>query len=181
MGAAFRSRVLAAGLLLLAGCSGPEGSDENATLPPGEPPFPALGQSYVLDRAGVLGEATVRSCHEVCLGLKEQGVAEVVVLVQNGVRHPEIYATHYGRWLGLGGTGPAATGGQNGLVWLLRPDGDRKITVSVGRGLPKLTAGDVVAIAAKAKASLERGAWDQAVSDLVAETARTLRKLYGKG
>ena len=66
------------------------------------------------------------------------------MLIQYNVHHPEDYATHYGRYIGLGQMGK-----DNGLVYLIRPDvdpQDGRITVSIGRGLPKFTAVDAYKI-----------------------------------
>ncbi len=149
-------------------------------MPKGDPAFPAIGTSWVIDKAGVLDQATIRRGDAICQGLQNAGIAEMVVLVQNGVKHPADYATHYGRWLGLGKKGMSTAGGNNGLVWLIRPDADLKMTYSIGRGLPRLTSDHMVDIMNKAKDYLNFNNYDAGVLILVQETDKTLRAIYGK-
>ncbi len=85
-----------------------------------------------------ISEPIIAETDAICQKLKEDGIAEVVVVLIDGVKQPEDWATHYGRWLGLGKKGLSTEGGNNGLVWLIRPDAAEKLTVSVGRGLPSL-------------------------------------------
>ena len=73
----------------------------------------------------------------------------------------------------------AAEGGQNGLVWLVRPDAEKRITVSVGRGLPRLAAEDCVEIAEAAKRLILTGDYDGGVKALVSGTDKRLRAEYG--
>ena len=173
-------------LVTLAGCggSGTGGSgepyDSNTAVPPGDPPFPPLGKSWAIDNAGVLSEDTIARCDAICQRLQDDGLAEMVVLVQNGVKHPADYATHYGRWLKLGRKGASGEGGNNGIVWLVRPDDDLKMTYSIGRGLPRLTSGHMVDIMNAAKEYLNFGNYDAGVLILVQETDKTVRAIYGK-
>jgi hypothetical protein len=61
---------------------------------------------------------------------------------------------------------------------LIRPDGDKRITVSVGRGLPKFTSSHYVDIIEAARDDLDAGNFDQGVLAIVEGTARTLREIY---
>lgn len=169
-------------LLLLAFCGACgrqdnpwKGVDDNQSVPAGEPPFIPLTSSWVLDPAHVLSPGTIQAGDAICQRLKQDGVAEMVVIVQNGVKHPEDYATHYGRWLGLGKAAAATEGGQNGLVWLIRPDADLKMTYSRGRGLPWFTSADAGAIMDKAKDFLDFNNYDQGVALIIQETGKTLQ------
>ncbi len=165
----------------LAGCGSGGGADAAAdAVPHGDPPFTRLTTSWVIDNAGVLNEATVREASAVCQRLQDAGIAEVVVLVQNGVKHPAEYATHYGRWLRLGRQGLSTEGGNNGVVWLIRPDAAEKMTYSVGSGLPQLTSGHMVDVMNQAKEYFNFGNHEEGVRVLVRETARTLEHLHRK-
>ena len=182
MNTAAHVRLVAVALALLAaGCAKDDPLDaSNVSVPSGDPPFTPLTTSWVIDNAGVLSEPAVREASAACQRLQDAGVAEVVVLIQNGVKHPADYATHYGRWLWLGKKGLSTEGGNNGLVWLIRPDADEKMTYSIGRGLPLLTAGHMVDIMNRAKEYFAFNNYDEGVRILVRETESTLVALYGR-
>jgi len=168
---------------LLAACVGcgtsNGGTDSNVSVPAGDPPFAPLTTSWVIDNAGVLEKETIGRCDAICQQLQDSGIAEMVVLIQPGVEHPNDYATHYGRWLKLGEKGLSTQGGNNGVVWLIRPDADEKMTYSIGRGLPKLTSSHMVDIMNSAKEYFNFNNYDTGVLVLVQETDQKLRKLYG--
>lgn len=171
-------------LLLLAGCGGGGPSsapyDTNTAVPKGDPAFPVLGSSWVIDRAGALSVETIREGDAICQRLQDDRIAEVVVVVMNGVKQPDAWATHYGRWLKLGSRGLSAQGGNNGVVWLIRPDAQEKMTISVGRGLPGFSTVDYGKIMDEAKDYLNFGNYDKGVSLIAEETDRTLRALNTK-
>jgi uncharacterized membrane protein YgcG len=165
----------------ICGCERDKNSvDENASVPSGDPPFTPLKDSWVIDNAGVMNNAVKAQCSRICQKLQDSGVAEMVVVVQNGVKHPADYATHYGRWLKLGKKGLSGQGGNNGVVWLIRPDVNEKMTYSIGRGLPRLTSSHMVDVMNKAKEYLNFNNYDRGVEIIVEETNRTLFELYGK-
>ncbi len=173
---------LLAACILLASCGGSTGKyDENVSVPKGDPAFPPLRTSWVIDKAGVLSSSTVAEGDAVCQRLKADGIAEVVVVVINGVKQPEAWATHYGRWLGLGAKGMSTEGGNNGVVWLVRPDASEKLTVSVGRGLPDFTTADYGPIMSVAVEYLNFGNFDKGVSTLIAQTDQVLRRIRSGG
>jgi uncharacterized membrane protein YgcG len=153
--------------------------DQNMSVPKGDPPFPALGSSWVVDKAGVLSEPVITAGDAICEQLKRDDVAEVVVVVMNGVKHPEDWATHYGRWLGLGKKGFSTEGGNKGLVWLVRPDAGDKLTVSVGRGLPRFTTVDYSPIMNGALEYFNFNNYDKGVMTLITQTDQVLRSISG--
>lgn len=168
-------------LCLLAGCQRQTAAyDPNTAVPKGDPGFPALTTSWVIDEAGVLSSATISHGDDICQRLQDEGIAEVVVVVIRGVKHPDEWATRYGRWLRLGGKGLSTEGGNNGVVWLIRPDADLRMTVSVGRGLPEFTASDYGQIMDTAKDYLNFGNFDAGVLRIVEGTDKRLRAIYGK-
>jgi len=167
-------------LLALAACKGgSDRYDENISVPKGDPAFPPLTTSWVIDNAGVLSESVIEAGDAVCEKLKTDGVAEVVVVVMAGVKQPEDWATHYGRWLGLGKKGLSTEGGNKGLVWLVRPDAGEKLTVSVGRGLPGFTTVDYSPIMDSTVEYLNFNNYDKGVMVLVTQTDQVLRKIHG--
>jgi hypothetical protein len=166
---------------VVAGCQSRSSAyDPNASVPKGDPAFPALTTSWVIDRAGVLSAATISEGDRLCQELQDDGVAEVAVVAIRGVKHPEEWATHYGRWLRLGRKGLSTEGGNNGVVWLIRPDADLKMTIAVGRGLPDFTVSDYGPIMDEAKEYFNFGNFDTGVLKLVHGTDTRLRELYGK-
>ena len=102
----------------------------------------------------------------------------MVVLIQTGIKQPERYATHYGRWLKLGKKGPSTEGGNNGVVWLIRPDAEQKMTISVGRGLPRFTSSDYGVVMEKAKEYINFHNYDVGVLIIIEETHKRLKELY---
>ncbi len=168
--------------LAIGGCASTQTApyDTNTAVPKGDPAFPALGQFWIIDKAGLLSSETIVTNDRICQKLQNDKVAEVVVVVITGVKQPVEWATHYGRWLKLGEKGLSTEGGNNGVVWLIRPDADERVTVSVGRGLPKFTAIDYGKIMTDARDYLAFGNFDRAVSVIVTETNKKLRELYPK-
>jgi uncharacterized membrane protein YgcG len=173
-----RAAGLGFALLLAAACARDgERYDRNVSVPKGDAAFPALTTSWIIDKAGVLSAPAMAEGDAICQKLKADGVAEVVVVVINGVKQPEEWATHYGRWLGLGRKGLSAEGGNNGVVWLVRPDAEEKLTVSVGRGLPHFSTVDYGPIVDGAVEYFNFNNYDRGVLTLVTMTDRVLRRI----
>ena len=167
-------------IVVMVGCGGEDSRyDQNTAVPKGDPSFPSLGTSWIIDKAGVLSQSTITAGDAICEKLKEDGIAEVVVVLIDSVKHPQDWATHYGRWLGLGRKGLSAEGGNNGIVWLVRPDAREKLTISVGRGLPKFSTVDYGAIMDKTVEYLNFNNFDKGVMELVTQTDWVLREIYG--
>lgn len=178
-----RNRNIAAVLILLTvvifalGCVGQPGYDTNKEVPTGDPDFPPQKVYGIVDPNNILSKETVRESEAILEGLKKDGIAEVVILIQTGVKNdPEQYATRYGRYIGLGENKK-----NNGLVWLIRPDVEPekfRMTYSVGRGLPDLTSSDLGEIMEGAADPINFGNYDLGVLDLVQGTDRKLRQIY---
>jgi uncharacterized membrane protein YgcG len=169
-------------LLIFAACTGgTDRYDQNVSVPKGDPAFPPLTTSWVIDRAGVLSGPVIAENDAICQKLQTDGVAEVTVVLINGVKQPEDWATHYGRWLGLGKKGMSTEGGNRGLVWLIRPDAREKLTISVGRGLPGFTTVDYSPIIDSALEYFNFNNFDGGVTTLVTQTDQVLRRINGGG
>jgi len=169
-------------LLFMAACKGSSDRyDKNLSVPKGDPAFPPLATSWVIDKAGVLSTQVIAEGDAICQKLKADDVAEVVVVLINGVKQPEDWATHYGRWLGLGKKGLSTEGGNKGLVWLIRPDAEEKLTVSVGRGLPGFTTVDYGPIMDSALEYFNFNNFDKGVMTLVTGTDQVLRRIKSGG
>lgn len=159
--------------------------DPHDAVPEGDPAWPAFGDHWVIDVAGLVTGDTTAEVDAICDSLQYEGLAEVVILVINGVNHPEDYATRYGRHIDLGESGLSSEGGNNGIVWLIRPDVDpsqgKRIYYSVGRGLPGLTSSHLTDIMDAVADPLAFSNFDLAVLTLIKETEQTLRELRGEG
>ncbi len=174
------ARCLLVVLLAFGACrSGGDRYDPNVSVPKGDPAFPALTASWVIDKAGVLSDPVIAEGDAVCEKLKRDGIAEVVVVVIAGVKQPGDWATHYGRWLGLGKKGLSTAGGNNGVVWLVRPDAEEKLTVSVGRGLPGFTTVDYGPIVDSAVEYMNFNNYDKGITTLITQTDEVLRRVRG--
>jgi hypothetical protein len=164
-------------LAVISGCIGQSDAyDTNTELAKGEPPFPPQKVYGIVDPYHYLSAETAQSCFSVIDGLKKDGIAEITVLIQKGVKMPEEYATKYGRYIGLGEKEK-----NNGLVWLIRPDvrpEQFRLTYSVGRGLPKLTSSDLGPIMEKASGPINADNYDLGVARLIEGTEIKLREIY---
>ena len=66
------------------------------------------------------------------------------------------------------------------MVWLIRPDADDKITVSVGRGLTQFTSYDYGLVMNAVKDYLNFNNTDKAVETIVDMTDKRLREIHAK-
>jgi uncharacterized membrane protein YgcG len=166
--------------ITILGCLQQSPIDPNAEVPPGDPSFPSQMEYGIHDPHHILSDPTIASADEILKRLNDERIAQVAVLIQYGVHHPEDYATHYGRYIGLGEIGK-----DNGLVYLIRPDVDPqegRITVSIGRGLPKFTAIDAHQIMKDASMDyINIGDYNDGVLSLVKNSDKRLREIYGGG
>ena len=164
----------------ISGCVQQAPIDPNAEVPTGDPAFPSQKEYGIRDPNHILSDKTVIGANKILDGLNHDGIAQVAVLIQNNIHHPEDYATHYGRYIELGQIGK-----DNGLVYLIRPDVDPKvgrITVSIGRGLPKFTAIDAHQIIKEvAMDYINSDDYDNGVLSLVKNTDKRLREIYAGG
>lgn len=156
--------------------------DENVEVPSGDPAFPALGHHWVVDPEGLVGLHAVEAADQTLEALRADGFAETVIVVQRGVKHPQEWSTHYGRWLMLGERdGPRKN---NGLVFLIVPDARPeagRVWYSVGRGLPRLTSSDLGPLIEEAASYANAGDLDGAVVSIARNIDDILRKIYGEG
>lgn len=162
------------------GCVQQSPIDPNVQVPPGDPSFPSQKEYGIHDPHHVLSDRTIASADKILERLNNDRIAQVAVLIVYNVHHPEDYATHYGRYIGLGQIEK-----DNGLVYLIRPDVDPKegrITVSIGRGLPKFTAIDAHQLMKDACMDyINIGDYNGGVLSLVMNSDKRLREIYGGG
>lgn len=154
--------------------------DANTAVPTNDPDFTSLSNSWVIDNADLMKPDKIVEASQILQKLQDDKVAEVVIIIQPDVKKPADWSTHYGRWLKLGSKGYSTEGGNNGLVWLIRPDANEKMYISVGRGLPKFTATDYGKVMDAAKDYINFGNYNKGIVVIARETSLELRKLYGK-
>jgi uncharacterized membrane protein YgcG len=153
--------------------AGPPTSDQS--VPSGDPPFPRFEGSWVIDTTGQISPETVQETNAILQKLRDDGIAEVVIVVINGVGEPEMYATRLGRHLKLGSTET-----DNGLVYLVRPDAsnDQHLIYSMGRGLTAFTSGRVTDALREAAELANSGKYSEAVLSMAQGTDSVLRQQY---
>jgi len=149
--------------------------DSSSAVPSGDPDFPPFQGNWVIDTTNSIPKETIAQASAVLQKLRDDGLAETVIVIVKGVNHPETWTTHYGRAIKLGN---AET--DNGLVWLIRPDAgkDEHIVYSVGRGLPKFTSSKVTEASKEASDLANQGKYVEAVTALAKGTDRILRDVY---
>lgn len=153
--------------------AGPPADDQ--AVPSGDPPFPAFQGSWVIDTTGQISQETIQQTNTILEKMRTDGIAEVVIVVINGVNHPELYATRLGRHLQLGSTET-----DNGLVYLVRPDAsnDEHLIYSVGRGLTAFTSGRITDAMREASEMANNGDYASAVLSLAQGTDTVIRQYY---
>jgi uncharacterized membrane protein YgcG len=170
-------------LLVSSGCEKKDGEarseygDRHYEVPKGDPDFPALNpECWIVDLAGVMNDSVKKELHENLVSdMYHKKLCQVVVLLMNNVHNPEKYANAYGRWAGLGEEGRSTQGGQNGLVFLIRPDADEgRISWAIGSGLPHFTANDAYDVAISAREAVYQNNYNLGVRILLEETRRVL-------
>ncbi len=154
--------------------------DENIQIPSGDPDFPRLGAYWVVDPDSLISATAIRMASETLENLKTQRIAEIVVVVRKGIKHPAQWCTHYGRWLRLGEI--KGSHQNNGIVFLIIPDAyseHGKVWYSIGRGLPRLTSSDIGPIVEEAASYANAGDLDGAVISIARNIHDILQRIYG--
>lgn len=152
--------------------------EDQIGVPEGDPPFPVFTGEYIIDWTRQIPRETLVEANAILQQLRDEGIAEVFILVTNDITHPEQYATRMGRALELGDEET-----DNGLVYLLRPDAptDQHIIYSVGRGLTGYTQIQVTEASAEASTLANQQEVGAALLSLVQGTDEQLRKLHAQG
>lgn len=163
-------------VLTITACGGGGPPDPSIAVPSGDPPFPPFTGSWVIDTTNTVSPQSVKDANSVLQKLRDEGIAEVVIVVIRGVKNTVIYPTNFGRAIKLGS---AKT--NNGVVYLVRPDGaeGEKIIYSIGTGLPRFTSQKVTeAIEKGALAAVNKGDYATGVVALARGTDEVLRSTY---
>ena len=153
---------------------GPPSAD--AAVPAGDPSFPTFTGSWIIDTTNnTLSTDVVTQTNTVLQKLRDDGIAEIVIVVVTDVKQPELWATHFGRNIKLGDSET-----NNGIVYLMRPDAPKneRIIYSIGRGLPEFTSGRVTDAVQQASDAANAGDYNAAALSLVQGTDVMLRQIH---
>jgi hypothetical protein len=110
----------------------------------GQPPFPALGRFWVVDKGCNFAQDKIQIADEAFEKLRTDGIAEVAVICQVGIldkgatNDDKIWLRDWARWAKMG-----AVDINRSVVWLIRPDAkaqEQMVTLEVSRWLTWYTA-----------------------------------------
>lgn len=167
---------LALAVILLVSCGAGGPPDPTTAVPAGEPPFPLFHGMWVIDTTNSLPRESIDQANATLQKLRDENIAEVVIVVVRGVKDGVTWSTRYGRFIKLGGEET-----NNGLVYLVRPDAavGERIIYSVGRGLPRFTSAKVTeALDKGAVGAVNSGNYAAGIVALAQGTDEVLRSLY---
>jgi hypothetical protein len=172
-------------ILFLVGCDNANTTGSvNGDIRPDEnqPEFPELTQYWVVDPDNYLQQSTIDSAHETLEKLRQDGIAEVAIVIQEGIKNhgpfndEKIWAMKWGRWIKLGDKED-----ERAIVWLIRPDvepEENRVTIEVSTHLTWLTAVDYGPALEEAAEYANADDFDGAVESITRNTNEILRKIW---
>ena len=110
----------------------------------GQPDFPALGQTWIIDHGCNFDPEKVKIADGLFEKLRQDDIAEVAVICQTGIvdkggtNDEKIWLRDWARWAKMGSVEDSRA-----VVWLIRPDakpGEQRITIELSRWLYWYTA-----------------------------------------
>ena len=186
-----RAVVLVLALLALAGCSSaastpvsPSGAYAASVVPDtGQPPFPKLGQYWVVDpeNACHLSHDSVVLVDQVLEKLRTDHIAEVAIVCQTGVKDQgplndeKIWTLKWGNWARIGDAKD-----QRGVVVLIRPDvkpEENRITIENSVWIYQNTVLTYQPVIEEAARYANAGDYDGCIESLARNLDETLRKV----
>jgi uncharacterized membrane protein YgcG len=182
--------VVALATLLLVSCQskGPPTDNPNSvvneaiTPKEGQPAFPPLSLYWVVDACGCFSLDQIKMADQVFESLRQDGIAEVVVICQKGIKNKGslndelIWTRDWGRWARLGDKKT-----NRAIVWLIRPDVKpeaNRVTIEVSNWLYWYTAVDYGDALQEAADYANQGDFDGALESIVRNTDQQLRMLW---
>jgi len=168
-------------VLILVACRSPSDS-----LKPkeGQPAFPPLGQYWVIDNGCHFRQETVETADATFEQLRQDRIAEVVVICQTGVvnrgslNDELIWTRDWGRWAGLGDKED-----ERAMIWLIRPDvppEEDRVTIEVSLWLYWYTASDYTSVLDEAANYANWDDFDGVLESIARNTDTKLRELVEK-
>jgi hypothetical protein len=156
--------------------------DESIAPDPGQPPFPKLGQYWVVDNGCGFDTETVKWADQIFEQLRLDRIAEVALVCQTGIqsRGPlndeKIWAMEWGRWARLGDKQD-----RRAIVWLIRPDvkpEENRVTIEVSTWLTWYTAIDYGDTLESAANYANWNNFSGALEEIARGTDASLRELW---
>jgi hypothetical protein len=148
----------------------------------GQPAFPALGQTWIIDNGCNFDQSKVAIADAMFEKLRTDGIAEVAVVCQVGVVNKgatngeKIWLRDWARWAKMGSVQDSRA-----VVWLIRPDvkpEDSKVTIEISRWLYWYTAIDYADGLREAADYANIGDYTNALVSIARNTDEKLRQLW---
>lgn len=148
----------------------------------GQPDFPALGQYWVIDNGCHFDLEKVKTADQVFEKLRTDGIAEVAVICQTGIKDKgatndeKIWLRDWGRWAKMGDVEE-----NRAVVWLIRPDvkpEEGRVSIELSRWLTWYTAVDYMDTINEAANYANWDDFNGALESLTRNTDSQLRRLW---
>ena len=148
----------------------------------GQPPFPALGQYWVIDNGCNFDLQKVKIADSMFEKLRTDGIAEVAIICQNGIvnkgatNDDKIWLRDWGRWAKMG-----RSQDNRSVVWLIRPDAkpeEDSVSIEISRWLYWYTAMDYSDGLKEASNYANAGDFNGALVSIARNTDEKLRQLW---
>ena len=146
-----------------------------------QPAFPELNGHWVVDNYHYLKDKTITDTDQVFNQLQSDGIAEVAIVIQEGIKNngpyddEKIWARDWGRKIELGGEDDRA------IVWLIRPDvepEENRVTIEISTHLTWLVYSDYGPILEEAADYANANDLDGSVTSITRNTDEVLRRVW---
>jgi hypothetical protein len=148
----------------------------------GQPPFPALGQYWIIDNGCSFDLSKVKIADTMFEKLRTDGIAEVAIVCQTRIvnhgstNNDKIWLRDWARWARMG-----SLENDRAVVWLIRPDVEPKegrVAIEISRWLYWYTAMDYSDGLREAADYANLGDFNSALVSIARNTDEKLRQLW---
>ena len=148
----------------------------------GQPPFPALGQYWIIDQGCGFDIQKVKIADAMFEKLRTDGIAEVAIICQSGIvnkgatNDDKIWLRDWARWAKMGSAQDSRA-----VVWLIRPDAkpeEERVSIEISRWLYWYTAMDYADALQEASTYANVGDFNGALVSIARNTDEKLRQLW---
>ena len=153
--------------------------DDNVKPEKGQPPFPKLGEYWVIDNGCNFSQEVVQDADKVFEQLRVDHIAEVAVICQSGIKGSQQdllwWVMGWGNWAKLGDQRD-----KRGLVWVIRPDvrpEDHRVATQNSDWIYQNTAIDYFPVLEEAAQYANANDFDGALDAIVRGTNEVLRRV----